>query len=231
MSLADDIYRLRDQTLLELTAAHDYYGETIIAWSIVQDVIRGGQEFDFISKVTSTHLTQNELLTKSYRYVLVQLHETTFQQFLALFESFFFDFLRLWLTTYPQSLGKKTIDFKTILEAADKDALTQMVVTKELIEVLYDRPAEWFNYLNSKAKLGCPTDAEIEQIAEAKASRDVLTHNRGIVNEVYHSKAGNLKRFELSMRLEISEAYHRQTWNLIRKIVTDMSNAAIAKLV
>ena len=83
---------------------------------------------------------------------------------------------------------------------------------------------------NLKAKLGCPKPGEIDRIAEAKASRDVLVHNRGVANISYESKAGNLARYKAGQRIEISEHYHRETWDLIRKVIADVSGAAIAKV-
>jgi hypothetical protein len=64
----------------------------------------------------------------------------------------------------------------------------------------------------------------------AKASRDVLVHNKGIANKTYESKAGNLARFREGEELDIPEDYHRETWELIHKVVADVSNAAIAKV-
>lgn len=174
--------------------------------------------------------TQTELATKARGYVTEQLAEATFQQFISLFENFFFDLLCLWLSVYPQSLGKKMVDFKSILELPDKEAITQLVIRKELNEVLYDRPSEWFTYLEDKAKLGCPTAGEIERIAEAKTSRDVLVHNRGIANKIYELKAGNLARYKDGEKLDITEYYHHETWELIRKVITYISNTAISKL-
>ena len=112
----------------------------------------------------------------------------------------------------------------------DKDAITQFVVRKELNEVLYDRPTEWFAYLEDKAKLGCPAASEIERIAEAKATRDVLVHNRGIANKTYESKAGRLARFKGGDAIDLPEEYHRQTWSLLSKVVSDIAEAAIAKV-
>lgn len=107
---------------------------------------------------------------------------------------------------------------------------TLLVVNKELNEVLYESPAGWFDYLEEKAKLGCPTADEIARIAEAKASRDVLVHNRGIANKTYEAKAGKLARCKEGQRIDMPEHYHRDTWELIRKLITDTSNAAIAKM-
>jgi len=102
-------------------------------------------------------------------------------------------------------------------------------VRKELNEVLYDRPTEWFSYLDGKVKLGCPTSNEVERIAEAKATRDVFVHNKGVANKTYESKAGNLARFHDGEKIDISEQYHRETWELVHRVVSDVSNAAIAK--
>ena len=230
MALSDDIEALRAQVLADLAAAHDYYTDTKIAWRMVHKVIAAGHTMIIRNMTTGTVTTETELGVKARGYVTEQLTEATFQQFISIFENFYFDLLGLWLTEYPQSLGKKTLDFKTILALPDKNAITGLVVRKELNEIMYERPTEWFAYLEEKAKLGCPTLDEIEHLAEAKASRDVLVHNKGIANKTYESKAGNLARFEEGDRINIPEHYHREIWELVRKIVSDMSKAAIEKL-
>lgn len=178
---------------------------------------------------TGTVTTHVELAGKSRGYVAEQLAEATFQQFIAIFENYFFNLVRLWLTAYPKNLSGKKVDFKDVLDAPDKDAITARVVSKEVNEILYDRPTGWFDYLEDKAKLGCPTPDEIAKIAEAKASRDVLVHNRGVASKTYESKAGTLARYKDGQWIDIPEHYHRETWELLRKVVTDVSNAAIAK--
>jgi hypothetical protein len=229
MSLADDIRSLRDRVLADLSAAHDYYHESTFAWRTIQDLIVSGTQFTLQNAVTGTISTQTEVAHKSQEYVSRQLAEATFQQFISIFESFFFDLLRLWLTTFPQNLIGRKVDFKTILEASDKDAIILIAVGKELNEVLYERPRAWFAYLDDKVKLGCPTVEEIDRIAEAKASRDVLVHNRGIAGKLYEAKAGRFARFQDGDQMDISEPYHRETWELLRKVVADVSNAAMAK--
>ncbi len=189
-----------------------------------------GQAFSILNQTTGTATTHLELANKSREYVSVQLTEATFQLFISIFENFFCDLIRLWLTAYPRNLLGKKIDFKEVLDAPDKDAITARVVNKEVNELLYDRPAEWFAYLEEKAKLGCPSPAEIARIAEAKASRDVLVHNRGVASKTYVFKAGTLARYTEGQRIDIPEYYHRETWELLRKVVTDIADAAAAKI-
>jgi hypothetical protein len=230
MSLVDDIRTLRERVVGELVTAHDYYTNTKFAWRIVHKVIESGTKFTIRSKATETVTNQTDLAAHVEEYVRKQLTEATFQQFISIFEGFFFDFLRLWLAVYPRNLLGKKVDFKAILEAPDKDAIILLAVNKELNEVLYERPASWFAYLEDKVKLGCPTADEIDRIAEAKASRDALVHNRGIAGKTYESKAGRFARYKDGERIDISEPYHRQIWELIRKVVADISNTAIAKV-
>lgn len=230
MALADDIRELRDRVLAELNTAHDYYTDTKIAWRIVHKVVQAGHTFSIRNMTTGTVTTQADLASKSRGYVAEQLTEATFVQFISIFENYFFRLLRLWLLAYPQSLLGKRVDFKAVLDAPDKDAIKFLVVSKELNEVLYERPARWFAYLEDKAKLGCPTPDEIDRIAEAKASRDMLVHNRGVASKTYELKASKLARYKDGQRIDIPEHYHREIWELIRKVITDISNAAIAKV-
>ena len=230
MALADDIRGLRDRVLADLTAAHDYYTDTKTAWDIVRQTISAGRTFSIQNLTTGTVTTQAELAGEARGYVAEQLTEATFQQFITIFENYFFDLLRLWLMAYPKSLGGKKVDFEVVLDAPDKDAITLLVVNKELNEILYERPKDWFAYLEAKAKLGCPTPDEIDKVAEAKASRDVLVHTRGVASKTYESKAGKLARYQDGQRIDIPEQYHRQTWELLRKVIADLSNAAIAKV-
>jgi hypothetical protein len=229
MALANEIQDLRDRVLAELNAAHDYYVDTQTAWNFVQQGIAGGRVFLTHNQVTGTMTTHVELSIKASNYVKDQLTEATFQQFLSIFESYFFDLLRLWLLAYPRSLAGKQVDFRAILDAPDKDAITVLVVNKELNEVLYNRPTGWFTYLEERLNIGCPTTDEINRIGEAKATRDVLIHNRGVANRTYLSKAGTLARYQEGQRLKIPEDYHRQTWELLRKVISDISDATIVK--
>src|SRR5438552_2863894 len=140
MALAGDIQILRDRVLADLNAAHDYYSDTKNAWDIVRQYVASGQTFSIHNQTTGTTTTQTDLTGKSRGYVAEQLTEATFQQFISIFENYFFDLLRLWLTAYPKNLSGKKVEFEEVLDAPDKDAITSQVVSRELNEILYKRP-------------------------------------------------------------------------------------------
>ena len=122
-------------------------------------------------------------------------------------------------------MRRKTIDFGTILGLPDKQAITAQIVEQEINQTAYRRVSEWFAAL----QLGCPTPDEVERIAEAKATRDLIGHHRGVVNATYQFKAGRLARYAEGERVEVINPYHRDISELLRKVVSAMVASAAAK--
>jgi len=229
MSLAAAIEVHRDSILGDLDSVHDYFTNTKVAWRIIQRSVQRGAKFRIHNSPTGHVTTEEEVAGKAQFYVTDYLVVATFQHFVSLFEDFVFGLMRHWLLAYPQSLSSKQIKFATILEAQDLETLRLFAIDNELNEIAYRSVRDWFDYLDRLVKLGCPSGAEIERLTEIKATRDVHTHNRGIVSSRYLLKAGTLCRGASGERLAIPEHYHRESWQLIRKVVVDVSAAAIAK--
>lgn len=229
MGLKEDIQELRNRALTALDASHDYFTFSKRAWRLLRDRVKEGRKLDLRNPATGTRVNETTLVGRSAGYINDYLTTASFQHFVSLFEDFFFDLLRLWLAAYPGSLLRKQLEFSTVLNAADKPAIVLSVVDKELNEIKYKRVAEWFDCLDRLMKLGCPTADEIEALAEMKASRDILVHNRGIANPTYIGKAGSRARCQDGELLEVPEPYHRQCWELTRKMIGDLAEAAIQK--
>lgn len=230
MALIDEITQLRDDSLSSLDASHNYYVHTRSAWRLVQQMVRQGHKVTIRNQATGNTVDGSELSSLAQGYVTGYLASATFQHFVSLFERFVIDLLRLWLTEYPGSLSANQLKFRTVLESSDKDAIVAAVVQKEVHGLAYQGVADWFDYLEKTAKLGCPNQDQIERLAEIKASRDVLVHNDGIANSIYVDKSMGRARFADADKLELSEHYHRHSWQLIKQVVTDVANAAINKL-
>ena len=79
-------------------------------------------------------------------------------------------------------------------------------------------------------KLGCPTDGEIERIAEMKAARDLLIHNLGIVNKTDLDKAGTKARYAVGDKVVIDSLYFGDCCVLAKKLVDDVTAAAKRRL-
>jgi hypothetical protein len=230
MGLAEDIRGVAGVALAALDDTHDYYTHTERAWGLIRRVVRDGRKFTFVSPHTGTRADERAILALSRGYIADNLASATFQHFVSTFEDFFFDLLRLWLAAYPGSLSKKQLEFSTVLNAPDIATVVLAVVDRELNEIKYERVADWFAYLERLAKLGVPTGEEIERLAEIKASRDILVHNKGVVNPTYLSKSGKSARFAVGQDLEVDVPYHLASWESIKKLVRDLSTAMIEKV-
>src|SRR5574340_81082 len=212
MALTDDIEALTNRTLSALEASHDYYTYTKRVWRLLQKVVKEGRKFSFRNLTTGTSVDEQVLLGRAQDYVTDYLMSSTFQHFVSLFEDFLFQLLRYWLAAYPASLSRKHVEVGAVLKAPDKSAIVLAVVDKELNELKYERLPDWFAYAKRLINLGCPSEDEIQTLAEIKASRDILVHNNGIVNATYVDKAGSRARYADGARLEIPEQYHRASW-------------------
>jgi hypothetical protein len=229
MALSDDVRSLADRSLVGLSSGHDFYVHTKLAWRVAGSVFAAGPRFTIRNKITGSLVDQDDLIRRGQDHATVYLRSFTFQYFVSQFEDFLFDLIGIWLTAHPQSLAGKSVPFGTVMEAPDKAAITRAVVDEELNGLKYKRVADWFRYLDKLVRLDHPSSDEIESLAEIKASRDILVHNRGIVNAIYVSKAGGQARYAIGEVLELPEDYHRASWELILKVVRDVSSAAVAK--
>src|SRR5436190_18794725 len=122
MALEDEIRLLRDRSVTDLNVAHDYYTDAKIAWRVLLEAVASGRTFKFRKTITGSITTQIDLTTKARGYIAEQLAEATFQQFIAIFEGYFFDLLRIWLMAYPRNLSGRKVDFKSVLDAPDKNS-------------------------------------------------------------------------------------------------------------
>ncbi|MFI5461649.1 MAG: hypothetical protein ACHRXM_40205, partial [Isosphaerales bacterium] len=230
MALRDEIEAVRDRALAGLNDAHDYFTYTKGAWRMLQFAVqRDGLKFSLRNPSTNSTVNEEALLGHAQRYVAEDLASATLQQFVSIFENFLSDALRLWLLAFPKSFAKRQLSGKEIFGLPDKAAIVDALVEKELKDVFYDRPANWFEYLKDHVDTGAPAAAEAEQFAEVKATRDVLVHGQGVANAYYVDKAGKAARAQSGQPLDVAEPYHQASWELICKLVRDIGTGMAAK--
>ncbi len=164
------------------------------------------------------------------QYIREYLATFTFRQFVSAFEAFLFNFLHRLLLHNPWQFSERQLDFGTVLKAASRDEIVSGVILRQLNELRYEHLREWFVAVNRAVKLDCPAEDEIDALAEIKAGRDILEHNAGIVNEVYRRKAGKKARYGVGDHIELEDTYHLESWRLIKKVVRDVTSAAVTRL-
>ena len=109
-------------------------------------------------------------------------------------------------------------------------SLIDFFAETEINELKYQKVKDWFNRLNQMIKLDYPLVDEIEDISELKATRDILVHNSGIVNQIYINKSGNRSKFKLGETIEVENQYFLVSYGLLKKVIETISIKIIQKL-
>jgi hypothetical protein len=103
----------------------------------------------------------------------------------------------------------KKVDVSLILDSDSIDEMIDDLINKELVGVFYASPEKQFEYLQKV--VGVKVDDKLEELfdkwKEYKATRDLIVHNLGVVNEVYLAKAGDYSRGTLGDHVSVSKEY------------------------
>lgn len=103
----------------------------------------------------------------------------------------------------------KKVDVSLILDSDSMDEIINSLINQELVGVFYASPEKQFEYL--QRVVGVEVDERTEELfnkwKEYKATRDLIVHNHGIINEVYLAKAGNYSRGGLGEQVSVSGVY------------------------
>lgn len=230
MDVGTDLQAIANRARSNLDAVRDFFEHSLVVWKSFAELVGKGHTTSFHSPITGTVVDQHGLVGLAPQYQNKYLATFAFHQAVSTFETFLFEFLHRILLHNPWQFAAKRLEFEVVLKAKDRDEVISDVLAKQLNDLKYEKLRDWFDFLTKAVKLPGPSDDEIDSLAEIKATRDVLEHNSGLVNDTYLRKAGKKARFPLGAPAEIDEPYHLDSWRLIRKVVNDITTAATAKL-
>lgn len=229
MSIQGELQALIERTNRDFDDWSDFFEHTKSVWRSFLLGVDEGHKFKAINAATGKEFTEADLISLSQFYI-EHLASFALQRHVSVFESFIFGFLRLLLLRNPGVIGDKEIKLHRIISKTSIVAVVEELVDHELNERRYEKPKEWFEFINRVERLGCPSEDEINTISEMKAGRDVLEHNSGVVNNTYLLKSGGKARFKEGDYIEIPDAYLRASWDLLKKVCNELVNAAIKVL-
>ncbi len=230
--LAADIATLQADRIQKLNDLHDDYEHTRKLWKMLRaEVQRYGKHVTFHNPNTGTRADAVQLAGRTGA-VLRRLNEQTFKDIIAQFELFTSDLLRLWLAAHISLVEGKALSIRTLFASNSLQDLRQAAlreaVESTILKRAYSRPADWFRYIHEILGNLVVATNDVETFAEMKATRDVLEHAGGIANATYREKAGRAARVNVGASVNVSDDYHIEAFRLVRKLIEDLANAAIA---
>jgi hypothetical protein len=142
-----------------------------------------------------------------------QLAANAIVQLVTIMEALFGDLVREVVLRFPQKIGsKRMVRMEDVLHATSVEDIHLRATDALLSELSYKSPvdfAESAQPLLSMNLLECPA---FHKYVETKAARDVLIHNRGMVNETYLRKAGTHARAKKGIQLPFDVQYFLESY-------------------
>lgn len=116
-----------------------------------------------------------------------------------------FDHRRLLISIQGVESVKK-IDVAEIVSNNSKEAVINVIIKQQLISLFYAGPASQFEYMKKAIGIALDENTQNKWI-ELKATRDLIVHNYGIVNDVYLKKCNNFARGTLGEKTGVDKKY------------------------
>lgn len=184
---------------------------------------------DSLSPITSKLVTatNKDFTTKKRLYNLT---EMALIYVVTLMEAFTKEYLVHLFSQKPALLkSSKSITYEEVLSFDKFSDLNNFLAEKEVEQVSYKNIDQLAEYVNSKLKLEINASISWWNICrEANYRRNLIVHNRGIVNKTYMSKIKTAS--PLGTKLKVSPNYLQDATNAIKDYVQFFHNSITEKL-
>lgn len=142
----------------------------------------------------------------------------------AIAEDYIGDIIFAILMAYPKKIlvsakgneGELSVDLKTLIDKGDLEAILVDRAKSRLNEVMYASPTQYAVYFEKIT--GFSLGDNLSAYVELKATRDLLIHNDGIINEIYLEKVGGLARGAAGTRIIVDTDYFEKSVRLLKNI-------------
>jgi hypothetical protein len=191
---------------------------------------RYGESIEFKNPTTGNRLEQTDLAAHAAQSLL-RLRARTLKDLTATFEHFLAESWRIHLGRHPGEIEGKSVTVEDILSSSSlaeaKDRVIRRAVDATIRDKAYQKPEKWFNFCQRLYGDKGATTQDIEALVEIKATRDLLEHAGGKVNQEYLDKAGGRSRAEVGTRIPVDENYLEEAYDLVVRLVNNISALAI----
>jgi hypothetical protein len=219
-TLAKKIYRKQNEIVREVNNAHIFLEQIGPLLNEVREkyakskgkkdkryYVPSGKRFKFARR------NDKELKDIYNRYIERGLFEVFLVDLIARFEWFLSDVFVEFFSHYPKRMLEKfqgippveKIDFTLVIEADGKDDLIKKLISNYISGVLRQRPHLYISY--ATILFDMERVDIFDDYYEMCATRDLIVHGSGIVNEIYLSKAGSKARGHAGARVVVDDEY------------------------
>lgn len=148
----------------------------------------------------------------------------------AIIEDYLSVSLRTVLRWFPEKIAKlqKSINITSVISYSNVNDLLLYIIDKQINELLYASPKEYFKSLEEILAIHINDDVK-DRYSEIKATRDLLVHNNGEVNETYARKSGAEARAIIGQNIPVDESYFDSCISTFKDLVKEIYEGLMAK--
>lgn len=155
------------------------------------------------------------------------LYYSTFTYLVAGMEDFFTQLIKLilqkdnrrLLVTIKDINFKSKYDLENIVLANNKEDIIDFIIEDRIISIMYANPRCQAEYFRKALSIDI-SDDKWNIWYEIKATRDIIVHNLGIINETYIEKAGVSSRGNLGDTVRVDTSYFLSSIKFMKKIIS-----------
>jgi hypothetical protein len=129
------------------------------------------------------------------------------------------------LTAVQGMEGVKKVELSEIVNLDSREAIINIVINQQIGALFYAKPSVQFAYFHQA--LGIDLDQSLKSDwIEFKATRDLIIHNSGVINNIYLEKCGDFARGQLGEKIVVDQDYFDQAVGRMKQLVREVANQA-----
>ncbi|MCK4798540.1 MAG: hypothetical protein KAT05_14255 [Spirochaetes bacterium] len=212
-----------------LNDIYEFFALILFPYKILTEEMMKGQDFSINLSQTGIKLDNDGIRKKIESFKDDYLIKLCFQHMVGIFEFWFFETISILLQNPKRINKKKQIDVEMIYKSINLEELKKQIIDNEINELKYKKVADWFKTLNNYINIKSMNNDDIKNISEIKATRDVLVHNNGIVNEIYITKSGSKARNKVGHKIDLTCDYFNNIWSYLKSFIIKCSDEIAKK--
>lgn len=223
--LYNKLYKLHLRVVKELNNSHLFIQKVIpLIQEEIKSLKKSTHQDDRVYQVPArkgkfynTEAFRTDLEIKEILHNLVEkeLYENLLVTNISKFESYIFQTLKEVIEVYPEKLSiniagispVKNVPIEIVMSSESHADIISYLIKEKLVAISYAKPIEYLKFLEQALSVKLEDNECFTDYVEMKATRDLIVHNSGIINDVYLSKVGTKARDVIGSRIKVNREY------------------------
>ncbi|MBO9681471.1 MAG: hypothetical protein J7502_02155 [Flavisolibacter sp.] len=175
---------------------------------------------------TEAFRTDLELKHILYNIAEHELYENLLVTNISKFEGYIFKSLNEVIEAYPEKLqiniagisSVKNVPIEVVLSSSSHKEILSYLIKEKLVAISYAKPNDYLKFIEQALSVKLENNECFQDYIEMKATRDLIVHNSGIINDVYIVKSGKKGRGSVGERIIVDKSYFDMSIGTMKRI-------------